>query len=128
MNRGEEFAKGIYTLKAYGEHAMKMRGACETGWHGGYEAAQKDLGWKSVDEELPPMGEEVIVLRSFICADGTELSDPLQISFGHIVDTERCIDYNGWNVPRVKFWMPIPELPKQKKYREVAEATTLYQR
>lgn len=43
MNRAEEFAKGIYTLKAYGEHAMKMRGACETGWHGGYEAAQKDL-------------------------------------------------------------------------------------
>lgn len=43
MNRAEEFAKGIYTLKAYGGHAMKMRGACETGWHGGYEAAQKDL-------------------------------------------------------------------------------------
>ena len=79
----------------------------------GYEKAEQDLGWHDVKESLPPMDEEVIVLRSFICADGTEIDGPYQISFGHIVDTERCIDYNGWNVPGVKFWMPIPELPKK---------------
>lgn len=80
----------------------------------GYEQAEKDLGLHDVKESLPPMDEEVIVLRSFICADGTEIDGPYQISFGHIVDTERCIDYNGWNIPGVRFWMPMPEIPKEK--------------
>lgn len=77
----------------------------------GYEAAQKDLGWKSVDEELPPMDEEVIVLLAYY---GEVRMDPIyKIAFGHIVNKEYCIDYNGWNISGVMFWMPMPEIPKK---------------
>ena len=62
--------------------------------------------WISVDERLPEMDEEVIVLT-----DELGTAPIYKISFGHIVDVERCIDYNGWNIPGVKYWMPCPEIP-----------------
>ena len=63
-------------------------------------------GWLSVDEKLPEMYEEVIVLT-----DELGTAPIYKIAFGHIVDVERCIDYNGWNCPGVKYWMPCPEIP-----------------
>jgi hypothetical protein len=74
----------------------------------GYEQAEKDLGWHSVDESLPPMDEEVIVLLG-------SYDDLLEIAFGHIVDKEVAVDYNGWNIPGVRYWMPMPEIPKEEK-------------
>lgn len=62
--------------------------------------------WISVDERLPEMDEEVIVLT-----DELDTAPIYKIAFGHIVDVERCIDYNGWNIPGVKYWMPCPEIP-----------------
>ena len=62
-------------------------------------------GWISVDERLPEMDEEVIVL-----SDELGTAPIYKIAFGHIVDV-RCIDYNGWNIPGVKYWMPCPEIP-----------------
>ncbi len=51
--------------------------------------------WTSVKDGLPPLGEEVIVI------DMIE-----KISFGHIVDPEEAISYDGWNIPNVAFWKP----------------------
>lgn len=62
--------------------------------------------WISVDEKLPEMDEEVIVLT-----DELGTAPIYKISFGHIVNVERCIDYNGWNTPGVKYWMPCPKIP-----------------
>ena len=62
--------------------------------------------WISVDEKLPKMDEEVIVLT-----DELGTAPIYKIAFGHIVDVERCIDYNGWNCPGVKYWMLCPEIP-----------------
>lgn len=73
----------------------------------GYEQAEKDLGWRSVEGPLPEMDEEVIVLK-----DKQNTGLVYEISFGHLVDTERCIDYDGWNVQGVKFWMPMPKIPE----------------
>ena len=67
-------------------------------------------GWRSVEESLPEMDEEVIVLK-----DKQNTGLVYEIAFGHLVDTERCIDYNGWNVPDVKFWMPMPKIPEEQK-------------
>jgi len=72
---------------------------------------EKQLGWHSVDESLPPVDEEVIVLRD-------ELSDCLLpdagfVGVGHIVDRRYAMDYNCWNVPGVKFWMPMPKIPNE---------------
>lgn len=80
----------------------------------GYEQAEKDLGWHSVDESLPEMDEEVIVLKDILVEGGLKVGFGM-IAFGHLVDTERCIDYNGWNIPGVKFWMPMPKLPEEQK-------------
>lgn len=78
----------------------------------GYEQAEKDLGWHSVDESLPPMDEEVIVLLG----EWNEVRiEPLyRIAFGHIVNKEYCEDFSGWNIPGVRYWMPMPEIPKEK--------------
>ena len=83
-------------------------------WHSyvkGYEQAEKDLGWHSVDESLPPMDEEVIVLLG----EWDEVSiEPLyRITFGHVVNKEYCEDFSGWNIPGVRYWMPCPELPEK---------------
>lgn len=76
----------------------------------GYEQAEKDLGWHSVDECLPEVDEEVIVLT-----DNLGTAPIYKIAFGHIVNKERCVDYNGWNIPGVKYWMPCPTIPKEEE-------------
>ncbi len=78
----------------------------------GYEEAEKDLGWHSVDESLPPVDEEVIVLRNE--SNGITLPYPYNLTYGHLVaDKTIFVEYNGWNVPGVKYWMPMPKIPKE---------------
>ena len=50
--------------------------------------------------EHPQVNEEVIAL----------VGENKMISFAHIVDKERCVDYDGWNIPEVKCWMPCPKI------------------
>ena len=64
--------------------------------------------WKSVEEELPKQDEEVIVL-----CDDLNVAPNYRISFGHIVDKTTCQDYNGWNIPNVVYWFPMPKLPNE---------------
>ena len=67
-------------------------------------------GWIDVNKSLPPMDEEVIVIRS----ESPNETNPLyKISFGHIVDRRYCVDFAGWNVPCVRYWMPCPEIPEK---------------
>lgn len=62
----------------------------------------------SVKDALPEQGEEVIVL-----VDDLNNSPNYKIAFGHIVDKTICKDYNGWNIPNVVYWFPMPKLPKE---------------
>ena len=93
----------------------------------GYELAEKDLGWRSVDESLPPIDEEVIALADIITKDG------LKVGFGRICFAHRpnpegwdgkniftdkvthydVVTYDGWNIPGVKYWMPCPKIPEE---------------
>lgn len=88
----------------------------------GYELAEKDLGWHSVDECLPEIDEEVIVLT-----DELGTAPIYKIGFGHIVkpatyklkiDSEikefKIRNHDGWNIPGVKFWMSMPIIPDEK--------------
>ena len=92
----------------------------------GYEHAEKDLGWHSVEESLPPIDEEVIVLTNNI--HGKMVEGANWICFGHRpnpngyvgrnIDTGEVKEYevqtyNGWNIPGVRFWMPMPKLPEK---------------
>ena len=76
------------------------------------ERLEDGKNWIDVNKSLPPMDDEVIVLRSEFPSETAY--DPIyKISFGHIVDRRYCVDYGGWNVPYVKYWMPCPEIPGQ---------------
>ena len=77
----------------------------------GYEQAEKDIGWNSVEKSLPPMGEEVIVLTNEM--NGHELPNASHLCFAHLVDRRYAMDYNGWNIPGVKYWMNCPDLPEE---------------
>ena len=51
--------------------------------------------WRSSTEH-PAIDEEVIAL----------VGENKMISFAHIVDKDKAIDYDGWNIPEVKCWIP----------------------
>lgn len=83
------------------------------GYQQGKKDAEKHLGLHSVEESLPPVDEEVIVLRNE--SNGITLPYPYNLTYGHLVaDKTIFVEYNGWNVPGVKYWMPIPKLPEEK--------------
>ena len=110
MTRAEEAA-----IKAYPDYwkcyPFETNKEARAAFIKGYEQAEQDLGWHSVEESLPEMDEEVIVLL----AEWNRVRvEPLyRVSFGHIVNKEYCQDYNGWNIPGVKFWMPMPKIPEE---------------
>jgi hypothetical protein len=58
--------------------------------------------WVSVEDGLPPVDKEVVVLTIVG-----------RISFGHIVDKKIAKDYNGWNIPDVEYWLPFVD-PKDE--------------
>lgn len=73
----------------------------------------KQLGWHDAKKEQPPIDEEVIVLTNVL--NGKELNTPRRICFGHIVDKEICVDYDGWNIPGVAYWMYDPKLKEKQQ-------------
>ena len=50
--------------------------------------------------EHPAIDEEVIAL----------VGENKMISFAHIVDKNKAIDYDGWNIPEVKCWIHCPKI------------------
>lgn len=62
--------------------------------------------WIDTSLSQPEQDVEVIVLLKTV-AEGI-----YKIAFGHIVDKSKCVDYNGWNIDGVMYWIPCPELPK----------------
>ena len=73
----------------------------------GVEWADKHPYWRDVrdaDEFLPPVDEEVIAI----------VGDSLMISFAHIVNKKYAVDYNGWNIPDVRYWMPCPPIEEEE--------------
>lgn len=62
--------------------------------------------WIDASIYQPNQGVEVIVLLETV-AEGF-----YKIAFGHIVDKSKCVDYNGWNIEGVRYWIPCPEMPK----------------
>lgn len=66
---------------------------------GVYNASSDKPTWRPSTEH-PAIDEEVIAL----------VGENKMISFAHIVDKERCFDYDGWNIPEVKCWIPCPKI------------------
>ena len=64
-----------------------------------YKVSLDKQEWRPSTEH-PPVDEEVIAL----------LGEENMITFAHIVDKERCFDYDGWNIPEVRCWIPCPKI------------------
>ena len=71
----------------------------------GVDWADDNHYWSDVrDGSLPPVDEEVIAL----------VGPHLQISFAHIVNKKYAVDYDGWNIPDVRYWMPCPKIEEEE--------------
>ena len=64
-----------------------------------YKVSSDKPTWRPSTEH-PLVDEEVIVL----------IGEYNQIGFAHIVDKNICVDYDGWNIPEVKCWIPCPKI------------------
>lgn len=102
---------------------VRAYNSCKYGFLEGYGRAEKDLGWHSVNECLPEIDEEVIVLTNVI--HGKEIPPARCICYGHRpnpagwdgknlitgkVTHREPVTYDGWNIPGVKYWMKCPKL------------------
>ena len=113
MSRAEEAALKAYPKQdKYSEYLDGSNTLKREVFLQGYSQAEKDLGWISVNKKLPPEDEEVIVLTNE--ANGHTLPIACHLCFAHIVsDRTMFVDYDGWNIPQVRYWMPCPELPEK---------------
>ena len=57
-------------------------------------------------QEWIPSTEHPLVDKEVIALVG----ENKMISFAHIVDKDKAIDYDGWNIPEVKCWIPCPKI------------------
>ena len=64
-----------------------------------YKVSSEKPAWRPSTEH-PLVDEEVIAL----------IGEYNQIGFAHIVDKNIAIDYDGWNIPDVKCWIPCPKI------------------
>lgn len=64
-----------------------------------YKVSLDKPEWRPSTEH-PPVDEEVIAL----------VGENKMIYFAHIVDKNKAIDYDGWNIPEVKCWIPCPKI------------------
>ena len=65
-----------------------------------YKVSLDNNAWRPAKEHPLLVDEEVIAL----------VGENKMISFAHIVDKDRCVDYDGWNIPDVKCWIPCPKI------------------
>lgn len=64
-----------------------------------YKVSSDKPTWRPSTEH-PAIDEEVIAL----------VGENKMISFAHIVDKNKAIDYDGWNISEVKCWIPCPKI------------------
>ena len=64
-----------------------------------YKVSSDKQEWRPSTEH-PQMDEEVIAL----------VGEYNAIYFAHIVNKDIAIDYDGWNIPDVKCWIPCPKI------------------
>lgn len=121
MTRAEEKALEAYPVKmvsgpiGYEEPKFDINGLGRTIFIEGYEQAEKDLGWHSVDECLPELGEEVIVVWFEY---GEVRTTPLQcVGLSQLYQPIQCVPSGEklWTIPGVKYWMPMPKLPEEEE-------------
>ena len=59
--------------------------------------------WIDTSLSQPEKGVDVLVLIE------TEVDGCYKVAVAHIVDKSKCV----WNIDRVRYWFPYPELPNK---------------
>lgn len=54
--------------------------------------------WRRASD-YPPVDEEVIALAG----------KHEEVCFAHIVNKDVAKDFDGWNIPDVRYWIPMPQ-------------------
>ena len=96
------------------EHTGYCRNQSYEDYLRGYKQAEKDLGWHSVEESLPELDEEVIVMWFEY---GEVRAESLrQIAISSLIQPIQCVPTGEkrWTIPGVKYWMPFPKVPEEK--------------
>ena len=65
-----------------------------------YKVSSDKQEWRPSTEHPLVVDEEVIAL----------VGENKMKSFAHIVDKNKAIDYDGWNIPEVKCLIPCPKI------------------
>ena len=60
--------------------------------------------WRDAKEDKPKQDKEVIAI----------VGDSLMISFAHIVNKKYAVDYDGWNIPDVRYWIPCSPIEEEE--------------
>ena len=108
MNREEQIKQANieYTLKnrpmcvcgdSFAEMADELNR--NAAFEEGVKWSEEHPYWRPSTEH-PQMDEEVIAL----------VGEYNKIYFAHIVDKRLCVDYDGWNIPDVRWWIPCPKI------------------
>ena len=101
----DDYYNSGYTIMSDEELAISFEGFRK----GAKWADEHPNRWISVEDRLPEQNKKVIV----IC-EKLDTAPFYKISLGHIVDKTICKDnYNGWDIPNVVYWTPMPKLPEE---------------
>lgn len=75
----------------------------------GVKWADEHPYWRPSTEH-PPVDVEVVALTGRY----------LRVCFAHIVkDKKNVIDFDGWNIPDIRWWMPIKDITEIEEDEEV---------
>lgn len=116
MTRDEEIWNAIFNLRLgdYNDNLLKNdeysgNDLQDAFYKGAKWADEHPNRWISVEDRLPKQNKKVIV----IC-EKLDTAPFYKISLGHIVDKTISKDnYNGWDIPNVVYWTPMPKLPEE---------------
>ena len=107
--RAEEYANKEYPNHSFDGKSQVDMSAYRLSCIKGYEQAEKDLGWHSVEESLPEDGKYVFIRSEEEYNDGT----PMLMTVAYYDrKTGRWYDYDSecWSAD---YWMPCPKIPEE---------------
>lgn len=112
MSKGESLIKGKAALAdayadCYSDEPLSKWEALHNGYFEGYEQAEKDLGWISVNDRLPEVSGFYIT-----CVEDNGVAQCVGVTFFN-AQSEWEDDDDSFEI--VDYWMPIPGLPKEEK-------------
>lgn len=110
-NKAIEYATEWVDKFDDGNYKKEIDRLKETGFCEGARWADEHpiFQWNDASLTKPEQDEDAIVLLE------TVVEGHYKIAFGHIVDKSKCVDYNGWNIEGVKYWILVPKIPPLDK-------------